>query len=234
MRISSDGVFDTEPWETYSTTKPWTLTAGDGSKTVYARFRDPSLNESDTVSTGVILDTTPPAVAVTLTPPMAAPGDSLHIRVGATDPSGVDSITADGTPLAQTGASTWEGSTTAASARGVHSVRIAATDVLGHSVDNIYVSYLTAGVVALAGRGLSDPILTLAGSRWLFRVCGSVTVIDSDTFDLDNGSGVIVRVSAPGYTGIGNGDYASARGIVNVSANPTSLSTSAEFVQKLN
>jgi hypothetical protein len=41
MQISNDGVFDTEPWESYSKQKQWTLYGADHeNKTVYARFKD--------------------------------------------------------------------------------------------------------------------------------------------------------------------------------------------------
>ena len=57
MQISNDGTFDTEPWEAYATSKAWTLDAGDGTKTVYVRFRDGAGNESATVTssqTGIV------------------------------------------------------------------------------------------------------------------------------------------------------------------------------------
>ncbi len=47
MRISNDGVFDTEPWEAFSATRDWTLTAGaatqDGERPVPGRRRQPLL-----------------------------------------------------------------------------------------------------------------------------------------------------------------------------------------------
>lgn len=60
MRLSSDGVFDSESWEPYATSKSWTLTEGDGSKTIYVKFRDASLNESETVSCTIVLDSAGP------------------------------------------------------------------------------------------------------------------------------------------------------------------------------
>jgi hypothetical protein len=60
-------------WETYATSKPWTLVSGDGSKTVYALFRDGLGNENTTPYSGSItLDATDP-VDGTLS---AAPGDT--------------------------------------------------------------------------------------------------------------------------------------------------------------
>lgn len=52
-------------WESYAATKALTLSTGDGTKTVYAKFRDAVGNESVTVSATVTLDTTAPVVTVT-------------------------------------------------------------------------------------------------------------------------------------------------------------------------
>jgi len=35
VRLSNDGIWNTEQWQNPSTTKAWTLSAGDGTKTVY-------------------------------------------------------------------------------------------------------------------------------------------------------------------------------------------------------
>jgi hypothetical protein len=54
VRYSNDGVWDTETWESASATKSWTLTSGDGTKTVYYQIRDNagllSSTYSDTIS----------------------------------------------------------------------------------------------------------------------------------------------------------------------------------------
>ncbi len=57
VRYTNDGVFDSEPWESASATKLWTLTAGDGTKTVYYQVRD-LLNQTVTVSDTIDLDGT--------------------------------------------------------------------------------------------------------------------------------------------------------------------------------
>lgn len=54
-------------WERFSYTKAWTLTAGDGTKTVQAQFMDESGNVS-LVSDTIVLDTTTPPPALTVTP----------------------------------------------------------------------------------------------------------------------------------------------------------------------
>lgn len=54
VRYSNDGVWNTESWETPASTKAWTLTAGDGTKTVYYQIQDNaelfSSTYSDTIS----------------------------------------------------------------------------------------------------------------------------------------------------------------------------------------
>ena len=92
---------------------------------------------------------------------------------------------------------------------------VSAADVLGQ-ITNATGSYKTAAILGMAGSCLADPIMAPASSGWLFRMWGKVTIIDADSFDLDDG----VRVVAPGYSGIGNGDYVSVRGILEWSSTP--------------
>jgi len=63
MRLSNDGTNWNE-WEDYGTSKAWTLTAGDGNKTVYAQFRDALGHVSASVSDTITLDMTPPDVTL--------------------------------------------------------------------------------------------------------------------------------------------------------------------------
>lgn len=48
-------------WVSYSTTAAWSLTEGEGTKWVYAQFRDAAGNMADWVQDSIILDTIPPA-----------------------------------------------------------------------------------------------------------------------------------------------------------------------------
>jgi LmbE family N-acetylglucosaminyl deacetylase len=58
MRFSNDGS-TWSAWETYTTTKAWDLTTGDGLKTVYAQYRDVALNVHQT-SDQITLDANAP------------------------------------------------------------------------------------------------------------------------------------------------------------------------------
>ena len=65
MQFSNDGASYSAA-ETYATTKSWTLAGGDGTKTVSVKFKDAAGNWSSPVSDGINLDTTPPAITITL------------------------------------------------------------------------------------------------------------------------------------------------------------------------
>jgi len=75
MKFSNDNVTYTPP-EPYATTKSWTLTSGDGTKTVYVKFADPAGNWSGPFSDTIILDTTPPVVQITCPQDQAVVGSS--------------------------------------------------------------------------------------------------------------------------------------------------------------
>ena len=59
MRFSSDNIAWT-PWESYSTSKAWILTIGEGTKTVYVRFKDNAGLTSSIYEDTIKLDTTKP------------------------------------------------------------------------------------------------------------------------------------------------------------------------------
>ena len=66
MMISNDPLFTGAVWETYVTIKPWTLTTGDGVKTVYVKFKKNYGNASTVVSDTITLIT--PIILPTLNP----------------------------------------------------------------------------------------------------------------------------------------------------------------------
>ncbi|MFL5805200.1 MAG: hypothetical protein ACJ8CR_26100 [Roseiflexaceae bacterium] len=65
MAFSNDGI-NFSPFEPYASTKAWTLPAGDGAKTVYAKFKDRADNVSQPVSATIVLDQTSPAGSVAI------------------------------------------------------------------------------------------------------------------------------------------------------------------------
>ncbi|MBI5466240.1 MAG: hypothetical protein HY974_03050 [Candidatus Kerfeldbacteria bacterium] len=71
MAISNSVDFSNVSFETYATSKAWTLLTGDGVKTVYVKYRDASGNVSAAVSDSITLNTT--GTPVTITPPATTP-----------------------------------------------------------------------------------------------------------------------------------------------------------------
>jgi hypothetical protein len=65
VRYSNDGTWDTEQWEGPSPSKTWSLTQGDGTKTVYYQVSNVVGMFSPTYSDSIILDTTHPSATIT-------------------------------------------------------------------------------------------------------------------------------------------------------------------------
>ena len=70
-------------WQSYATSMTFQVSAGDGTKTIYAKFRDGAGNVSQIVDTTVILDTTVPTAPVLQNTPgrVAAAAPSLPIVI---------------------------------------------------------------------------------------------------------------------------------------------------------
>jgi len=65
MRFSNDNT-SWSTWEAYAATKSWSLTAGDGAKTVYAQYRDNAGNISTSFSDGIAFDGTAPTGLISI------------------------------------------------------------------------------------------------------------------------------------------------------------------------
>jgi hypothetical protein len=61
MQFSNDNISWSTP-EAYATTKTWTLTTGDGTKTVYVKYKDAASNWSNPVNDTIVLDTIAPQI----------------------------------------------------------------------------------------------------------------------------------------------------------------------------
>ena len=58
VRFGNDGLWDTESWETPVASRAWSLTSGDGTKTVYYQVQDNTGLLSPTYFDSIVLDTT--------------------------------------------------------------------------------------------------------------------------------------------------------------------------------
>jgi len=88
MQFSNDNATYSTP-EAYATTKTWTLTSGDGTKTVYVKFKDPAGNWSTPVTDTIVLDTTAPTGTITINAGAASTSTTaVTLSLSATDASG--------------------------------------------------------------------------------------------------------------------------------------------------
>jgi hypothetical protein len=90
MRFS-DGGASWSSWEPFSSSKDYILPSGDGTKTVYAQFRDNSgLTSTGTISDDVILDTAPPAGTIVINnDDIYATSSSVTLTLAANDLNGI-------------------------------------------------------------------------------------------------------------------------------------------------
>jgi predicted GH43/DUF377 family glycosyl hydrolase len=90
MMIGNDIDFTGGVWEAPSETKEWLLEESDGVKTVYAKFNDTHGHVSDVVMDTIILDTTPPEVAMDLDGGAVYTTDlEVAVSIDASDDNGV-------------------------------------------------------------------------------------------------------------------------------------------------
>ncbi|PKL41863.1 MAG: hypothetical protein CVV41_16995 [Candidatus Riflebacteria bacterium HGW-Riflebacteria-1] len=78
-------------WVPYATSMSWNLSAGDGSKVVYVRYRD-TVGNIGIFSDDIILDTTGPLGGVTIDPAPLSATTTLSLNLFANDGSGVPNM----------------------------------------------------------------------------------------------------------------------------------------------
>ena len=98
MQFSNDNVTYSSS-ETYATTRAWSLAAGDGTKTVYVKFKDTAGNWSTAFSNTILLDATAPTTSVSPVGGTYNSAQSVTLTCNGGTGSGCDKIyyTTDGT-----------------------------------------------------------------------------------------------------------------------------------------
>ncbi len=88
MRLSNDGTV-WAAWESFTTTKIWTLAAGSGTRTVWVQFRDPAGNASASVSDSIVIDLVPPSGSISVNSGLDYTREALAtLTLTAADPGG--------------------------------------------------------------------------------------------------------------------------------------------------
>ncbi len=129
MQVSNDGTNWSAP-EPYATTKTWTLSSGDGTKTVYAKFMDNAGNWSEAISDTIVLDATPPVVTITSPTGVTTRDNTPLLTYTASDAaSGVAAVVVkvDGNVVSKV-----SGNSLDTLSDGPHLVRVEATDAAGN------------------------------------------------------------------------------------------------------
>jgi hypothetical protein len=94
MMISDNADFSGAAWEPFSATKSWTLSNGDGTKTVYAKFKSQSGLLSDVVNDTITLDTQAPSTTLSINSGAASTNSAnVTLTISATDPSPSSGVT---------------------------------------------------------------------------------------------------------------------------------------------
>lgn len=87
IAVSNDRFVNGARWEKYEVVraKPFPLLPGDGIKTIYAKFKDISSNESKILNAQINLDTAPPSFSTHTAPPNATRGSVIMITQQVTE-----------------------------------------------------------------------------------------------------------------------------------------------------
>jgi|GEM_PF-280858 len=97
IRFTEEAGTFTAPWQVASGQTLWTLSPGDGEKTVYAQFRLDDGSESMPVFDTIELDTKAAIESVTFDgEPVRAPGDVIHFTIAAGETNGAAQINVTG------------------------------------------------------------------------------------------------------------------------------------------
>ncbi len=77
MRLSNNGT-TWNAWENYVTSKAWTLSSGDGVKTVYVQYRDANSNTSQSYTDTITLDSAAPVISAVGTTNLTSSGVTIN------------------------------------------------------------------------------------------------------------------------------------------------------------
>ena len=178
-------------------------------------------------------DLTPPVInSVAVSPLLAAVGDPVRVQVSASDNVAIQTVTADGLPLTDDGGGSWSRSIPAGTL-GSHSVLVEVRDTAGNTTVDANHGYTTAPVFSLTNRAVFDDLTLDGQSKYLFMIWGRVTVLNSNSLTLDDGSGIPVTVYATNH-GLTGEPYVIVRGILTrLSPTDASLTTSSDLIQIL-
>ena len=128
--LSTSANFSGATWQPFASSASFTLSSGDGQKTIYARFQDQVGNVSAAVSATILLDTTAPVT--TSNAPSGWQTHDLTVTLAATDGGSGMSGGAAGTWYALDSTSYTGGTSVAITSDGVHTLSFYSVDAAGN------------------------------------------------------------------------------------------------------
>ncbi|MCL5105368.1 MAG: carboxypeptidase-like regulatory domain-containing protein, partial [Armatimonadetes bacterium] len=85
--------------------------------------------------------------------------------------------------------------------------------------------------VGTSNKAVMDALMQTAATKFTWVLWGKVTVIDASHFTIDDGSGVTIKVVAPGVA-VTNNNYVSVKGTLDLSTMPPTLTSQQVTVHK--
>lgn len=155
LSLSASGAFECafsndasnySAWYSYAPTAPWTLSGGDGTKTVYYKCKNSAGLEASPISDSIVLDTTAPAINITAPAAETTVNGNYSVNFTISDANGVSpqnvSISVDGGDLISTNSNFtyWWNTTTLRD--GPHNIQIRAVDSAGKTGDSLRLAYV--------------------------------------------------------------------------------------------
>jgi hypothetical protein len=176
MRFSNNGS-TWSGWEAYATTKGWTLSGANGTKTVYAEFKDGAGNVSAAAQDTIVLDTVKPTVS-TATPTGTGIGRGTNVAATFSEkmrPTSITNSTFKLYKVTSSGTTQVTNVTVTLSTNGLK----ATLDPFGTSTAQLarntkYKAVVTTGARDLAGNRLDQNPMTAGNQQksWTFTTQG--------------------------------------------------------------
>ena len=171
-------------WQTYAASGEISLSAGDGTKTIYCKGRDAASNESNTVSTTILLDRIGPTIESLVAPQTGATTSdatpTFVWQTGSDEGSGVISyeVTINSTPItAITTLPTY--TPTASLSIGVHTWEVRALDNAGNWGD--YTASYTFTIASAATGGIVEDVIPVVDDQPAEETSGEATIIPTNS-----------------------------------------------------
>ncbi|MCX6810085.1 MAG: Ig-like domain-containing protein [Candidatus Berkelbacteria bacterium] len=227
--LSADGVNgDSGTWIALSATKAWTLSVGEGTKTVYAAFKDAGNNTSATISDSITLDSIAPA-APTIIPISTVQHNSVSLSGTAEANSTVNLTLTNGATVTDTasanGSGNWSKTVNITSLNdGTVTVSATATDAAGNTGSAASTTFSKDATEPTFASITANPANAAAGSTVSITFTASETLQANPTVTVGGASAAYVSNSGLNYTytyAVGGAD---TEGTKTISVSGTDLS----------